>query len=141
MAANTLAIKDKVQRYLIDIMGSARVDRDGDFVVASGSSTCFVSVKEWGDDSTVVRIFALTNREVPGSPGLFEFIASSSYFFGNLFCKKKDDTFTVYFAHSLLGEFLDPDEFRTALLMVGRTSDELDDQIKAKFGGKLFGET
>jgi len=140
MAVNVLAIKDKVQRYLIDLFGSAKVDRDGDFVLKSGSSTCYVSIKAWGDESTIVRIFSLTNREVPASPELFDFVANSSYYFGNLFCKKKDSVVTVYFAHSLLGEFLDPDEFRTALLMVGQTADELDDQIKAKFGGKLFGE-
>ncbi len=42
--------------------------------------------------------------------------------------------------HSLLGEYLDPEEFKVALYMVAGIADKLDDEIKAKFGGRFFHE-
>lgn len=135
MANDILAIKDKVQRYIVDWAGSAQVDRDGDFFIRYGSSTIFLSVKPFGDDSSIVRVFSVTNREVPASPELFEFIATSSYWFGNLLCTCKDGLATVMFSHTLLGDFLDPEELKTAVAMVGLTADKLDDTIAARFGG------
>jgi len=135
MANDILAIKDKVQRYIIDWAGSAQVDKDGDFFIRRGSSTVFVSVKPFVEDSSVVRIFAVTNRQVPASPELFEFIATSSYWFGHLLCVCKDGLATVMFSHTLLGDFLDPEELKTAVAMVALTSDGIDDKIAERFGG------
>lgn len=139
MAADVPAVKEKVQRYLVDLFGGAQVDRDGDFTIRHGSTQVWVSVTPFHEANTAVRVFSVTNVDVPPSPELFHFVATrGSYPFGHLRCSEQDGKVAIYFGHTLLGEFLDPDEFKVALFFVAGFGDGLDDEIKAKFGGRLF---
>jgi hypothetical protein len=45
----------------------------------------------------------------------------------------------VYFQHNLLGDDLDEPELMDALDAVALTSNKLDNELKTKFGGELFG--
>lgn len=141
MDANVLGVKDKVQRYLVDLFGGVQVDRDGDFTFRQGSTQVWVSVVPFHEANTAVQVFALTNMEVPPTAELFHHVATqNAYAFGHLHCREKDGKITVQFSHTLLGEFLDPDELKTAVFMVAGVADGVDDEIKAKFGGRLFHE-
>lgn len=140
MSANILATKDKVQRFLADVFGTVTVDRDGDFVLNNGSAVCFVSVRPLGDENTMVRVYSLLLREVPVTPQLYEYLATNSFVFGAFGCAVADGKASINFGHTLLGDFLDPEELKLAVIMVAKTADEFDDQIKAQFGGKLFTE-
>lgn len=141
MGADVLAVKDRVLRYLVDFLGGVQVDRDGDFTLRNGSAQVFVSVRAFGEASTAVRIFAPINYDVPASPELFHYVATrGSYVFGHLRCSERDGTVAVTLGHTLLGEFLDPEELRVALFFVASFGDRLDDEIKSQFGGRRFHE-
>ncbi len=141
MAADVPAVKDKVQRYLVDLFGGAQVDRDGDFTLRHGSTQVWVSVKPFHKENTAVRIFAWTNVEVPASAELFQYVATrGSYPFGHLRCFEKEGKVNVYLEHALLGEYLDPEELKVALYFVAGVGDGLDEEIKSQFGGRLFHE-
>ena len=128
MGADVPAVKEKVQRYLVDMFGGAQVDRDGDFTVRHGSTQVWINVAPFHEANTAVRVYAYTNLEVPASPELFHYVATrGSYVFGHLRCSEKDGKVAISFGHTLLGEFLDPDEFKVALYFIAGIGDGLDD--------------
>jgi len=134
-------VKEKVQRYLIDLLDTVQIDRDGDFSLRHGSARVFVRVSPLGDDGTFVAVWAITNSDVPASPELFRYLATENHYrFGHMSCFEKDGKAQVHFSHNLLGDFLDPDELKMAVFIVARTADELDDELKSKFGGRRFHE-
>lgn len=133
-------VKEKVQRSLVREFGTISVDADGDYWVTAGSARVYVSVKEW-NERTVVEVFAQTNFGLTPSPELYEWVAkhSNSYRFGHVSLVELDDgTARIDFCHRLLGDFLDPDELTVAVGAVGFTADEIDDEIKDRFGGRRF---
>jgi Putative bacterial sensory transduction regulator len=135
--------KEKVQRYLADMLGTVSIDRDGDFFVRNGSAQVFLRIAPLGEKNTMVRVWAPTNHNVPESPDLYRYLATNTrYYFGALTAQPNDNnTATVVFSYSLLGEFLDPDELRSAVTAVAVAADALDDEIKSKFGGTRFWES
>ena len=142
MENNQVAVvKEKVQRYLLEVLNTVSVDRDGDFTFREGSARLFISVQPVGDSSASVRIVAPVVSEAPSSPELFKYIATDgSYRFGHLTCQEKDGKVSILFVHSLLGDFLDPDELKLAVFLMARTADEIDDEIVKRFGGRKFHE-
>jgi hypothetical protein len=44
----------------------------------------------------------------------------------------------VLFEVCLPGDTIDPGEFKQALIAVATTADDLDDELKTKFGGKRY---
>lgn len=142
MAPNTLEIKDKVQRYLADIIGNVGIDRDGNYHFQHGSCHVFVGVQDYGEENTVVNVYSPTNLQVPPSPELYKYIAirAGKFVFGSLSIQEQDDGLMVLFGHRLLGEFLDPDELKVAVSAVASTADEIDNQIQEQFGGTIFHE-
>lgn len=142
MASNQLAVvKDKVQRYLTDLLQNVQIDRDGDFNFRHGSARVFVRVAPMGEDRTLVAVWAETNLEVPPSPELYQYIAAGNrYSFGCLRCREADGKVSIILGHSLLGDFLDPDELKMTVVLVAQSADEVDDEIMTKFGGRKFHE-
>lgn len=135
------AVKEKVQRYLLEVLNRVEVDRDGDFTFRQGSTRIFVSVDAFGESSTSIRIVAPVIRDAPATPELFKYLATgNNYRFGHLAASEKDDKVSILFAHTLLGDFLDPDELKLAVFLLARTADEIDDEIKSKFGGQAYHE-
>lgn len=137
--ANVEATRGRVQRMLTDLLGTVEVDSDGDFTFQHESSRVFVRVLPWTEDSTVVHVVAYTNLEVPPSPELFRFIATfDEYAFGHLGASEQEGSVMVTFSETLLGEFLDPEELKTAVLGVALGANEIDDKIVSRFGGRTF---
>jgi len=135
-------VKEKVQRYLLELLNTVSLDRDGDFTFRHGSSQIFISVVAFGESNTSVRIVAPIIRDAPASPELFKFLATgNTYRFGHLNATEKDGKVSIVFAHTLLGDFLDPDELKLATVLLARTADELDDKLKSQFGGQSFHES
>ena len=140
MAANILEVKEKVQRYLTDTVGNVQIDSDGDFSFRHGSSQIFVRVAEFNEENTTVRVFSPTNLEVPPSPELYKYIATEShkYIFGRLAVQEQENGLVVIYSDTLLGEFLDPDELKIAVIIVAKTADDIDNEIQEKFGGIIY---
>lgn len=134
-------VKERVQAFLASV-GTVTIDRDGDFVVEAGSTRAFVTVRPHGNgEATVVVITAPVLLNVPLTPELYRHIAvnSSEYFFGHLMLIELEgkNTGLVLMRHTLLGDYLDKDELFYAVFGVASSADEVDDQLRAQFGGDL----
>lgn len=142
MSQAVALVKEKVQRYLTDMLGSVTIDRDGDFAIRYGSAQLFVRVSAFGEGS-IANVFAPTNSEVPASPELYRYVAeiNRNYVFGKFSTRESEGKVTVSLTHALLGEYLDPDELKSALGLLAALADEVDDDIKSKFGGRRFHES
>ena len=138
MAANIPEINDKVRRYLTDWLGDVQVDSEGNFNLRHGSTHVFIRVDKYNDNNTTVRVFAITNREVPPSPELYKYVSMASHdcVFGKLTIQELEEGLLVVCSQTLLGESLDPMNLEAAVAIVAGLADDIDDKIQAKFGGK-----
>lgn len=137
-----LQTKEKVQRFLTDLVERVGIDKDGDFHFRHGSAHIFVRVSEWHDEETLVRVWAPMNIGITPTPEFYRYIAleGSNYLFGRLDAIEEEGKVNVYFAHMLLGTYLDPEELKSVAAVVAKTADELDNTIKERFGGSVFHE-
>jgi hypothetical protein len=132
----------KVQRILMDFLNDVRLTDDGGFMVPYQSTMVIVRPRDLGDDRTVVIVYGLVNQNVPVSPALYEWVATNTdnYMFGHIGLKVNEDgaTANIVFSHTLLGDYLDPEELRNAIGAIATTSDEIDDEIQDRFGGERW---
>jgi len=133
-------LRKTVERYLDDSFGGHEVSAGGDFVVRQGRSVAYVQPLEWTEDRTLVHIWATTNVGMRVDGELTRFLATEngSFVYGGLYLEEHGPS--VVFAHTLLGDFLSRRELEEAVTAVATTADFYDDQIKARFGGRLFSE-
>jgi hypothetical protein len=138
---NIVEMRDRVRYILTDLLGPVEVDRDGEFSFRHDSARIFVGVRPF-DEGTVVEVRAYTNIGVPPSPELYEYLAlnANAYVFGHLGAFEDEGGMVVIFSHRLLGDYLDPEELKVAVAAVASTADEIDDEIRDRFGGRLFHE-
>lgn len=140
----------KVQRILTGPMG-LKISLQGNSIAVTFtdvSTRVNVSVTEWGknkdgDPSSLVQLSCPILWEVDPSPALFEWIAKSSYYFGHL--TAHDDSSApgklfLMMSHTLLGDYLDEEELSSAMYAMLGTADNLDDELKGKFGGKRLAD-
>lgn len=137
-----LEVKDRVWRYLADLVGAVQLTPDGMFSFPAESTQVFIRCLAWGTDSTLVGIDCPVLLDCPASPELYEHVAThNSYHFGHLaIVPGEDGKVLVLFTHTLLGDYLDPEELKVAVVGVAGTAKDLDDELKAKFGGRRFHE-
>lgn len=142
MSAALDALQGKVQRMLTSAFGPVHVDADGDFSIRHDSARLFVHCSEFGDDSTTVEMFCPVLFEVPESPELFRHIATAnSYRFGSMHAiEEGEGTYRVMFKYALLGDYLDEEELKNAVIMLLGTANDLDDSLQQQFGGRRFHE-
>lgn len=133
------ATRQKVDRYLAESFDD--VERtDGGWSISYGSCRVNIRVDVFDEDSSVVHIESPVVSGASASPELFRYVATNSHLheFGHLGVREEaDGTATITFGHSLLGDFLDPAELRTAVVAVSFTADELDDKLASQFGGQV----
>ena len=143
-----LELRDKVQRSLAEAVGSLEVRPDGTFTFRNDSARIFVRCAEQplSDDRsrTLVTITAPLVWNVPATPALYEYVAynADNWLFGHLSVVDADEGggVNVFMTHTLLGDYLDAEELRSAAVGIAISADEVDDEIQAKFGGQRFHE-
>ena len=142
-----LAVKDKVERYLLDLGIRPEVMDGGGWTFRNGSARIFVRLRERqlkGDStSALVDVFAPVLLDVKPSPELWEYVAKNTdnWIFGHLSAEPTDDgTVTLILSHRLLGDYLDPEELKTAVGGIAVSADEVDDELRQRFGGRRFHE-
>jgi hypothetical protein len=145
MTMSTLELRDKVQRYLLDMgLHGVEITRSGGFTFRKGSTRVFVDLDERGKDDdrfTVVRVTAPFLQNVPATPEVFEWVAKSAddWLFGHLgMLENEDGTYIIVFSHRILGDYLDPQELYHAVAAIAVTADDMDDELAARFGGETF---
>lgn len=137
--ADLATVKNRVQGMLTEL-GNVMLDSDGDFSFEDGSTRVFVRVLDH-DTFTVVSVFAPVLRKVPASPDLYKYVAESSdqFTFGHHALATNDDgTCNLAFVNRLYGEYLDAEELKHSVYAVAWTADNLDDELKGRFGGLRY---
>ena len=124
----------------------------GDYILNFDSTELNVMIDEktfGGDDSVVVRCTAPILYHVPLTPELYEWVSTvgASYDFGNVMIVQVEDEpqgqpnkGNLWLSHTLLGDYLDPQELHWAVGAVGYNADRLDDELQSMFGGKRFAD-
>lgn len=133
------ALRRRLEQYLQELGVAYSVDRAGDFAVSGGHATTFVSARDRGE-RTVARIWAITNVDVEPTDELTRYLLTENakIAFGGF---QTDGSSKVALSHTLLGDYLQRAELEVALAFVASTADRYAEEIKRRFGGKLFGET
>jgi hypothetical protein len=126
--------RNKVQRILTQI-GRTEIDKDGDFVLRHESAVMFVRVmKGFGDDGTLVRFTCPLVLNVPLTPQDYK-IGSCGLWMDSDDAK----TGSIVFSYTIVGDDVDESEVEAAAMVTLLTSNDLDNQLRDKFGGELFG--
>ncbi|HNP56464.1 MAG TPA: hypothetical protein PK331_04715 [Gordonia sp. (in: high G+C Gram-positive bacteria)] len=142
--ANVDAVKNKIQQILVGNLNNVTLTKQGGFSVRNGSARVFVDVSEWRETHTLVKIEIPVLFDVRRSPELYERIAflAGQYVFGTIYLRAVEDPTMVMVAleHNLLGDYLDEAELVETVLLLANVADDVDDELKAEFGGERFHE-
>lgn len=141
--ANLDAVRKRVQRILTDKFGRVEVDRDGDFVIRYESAVTYVSINEGFNDGAVVDLRCPLICDVKITDQLCRWIATEGQMFrlGGCFLNPNDDEKSgwVYFKYAITADDLDESELVNAVGAVVVTSNRLDNELRDRFGGTLYG--
>ncbi|KAB8140984.1 YbjN domain-containing protein [Chloroflexia bacterium SDU3-3] len=130
-------LHNKLERYLQQKNVDYTIDKDGDIVLQQGSTQVFVRAVDWSESQTVVRLFSPISLQITRfSSEIGQRILEENYKL--LFGKFSLDTNnkTIWFEHALLGDYIDPEEFISAIVAIAMTADEYDEMISNMVGGK-----
>jgi hypothetical protein len=134
-------VRERVERILSDVIGKTpERDADGDFVLPIADVRVTVAPRALPGGPVVVRVFAVTNVNVPVTPDLGIFLArlNFSMMFGRFALDVEHSA--IWFDETLLGEQFSDEELRFAVKVVSGTADEWDDRLKQMFGGATYQE-
>lgn len=149
-----LVVKDKVGRYIKEVFDQVNIGDNGEFVIPYESTLVVVRLaeiqdpevvkfkKELGLPLIVVHFFALVLMDVRPSNDLYKWIATEgqTFDFGTFKFDLSEDgkTGTVVFDYMIAGDTADPEEVKNAIIAVATVADNMDDELKKMFGGRLF---
>ena len=133
-----LALREVIESKLAEVVERYSADDNGAYVFGLESALVYV-VPAWLESgATVVRIFAITNLDVQVTHELTRYLLAKNLDFVLGGFAVDSDNGAVWFHHNLLGEYLAPEELEATLGAVAATANDLDDEIKARFGGRLY---
>jgi type III secretion system-like peptide-binding chaperone len=143
MPGDVASVRAKVQQYLTQNFNNITIDKDSNFSLRNGSVRMFVN--SWTRDTadwTAVSLEIPLLFEVKETPQVFEHIAlhADDYVFGHLNVVRNDNGLRIYLSHTLLGDYLDEPELVRAVSVMLGVADQIDDELKAQFGGTRFYE-
>ena len=136
-----VALREKIEKTLSGMVERYAIDEHGSYVLGLQSARVFV-VPTWLDNgATVIRVFAITNLDVPVTAELTSWLLQKNleFVFGAFALDVANGA--VWFNHNLLGDHTSAEELEATLAAVADTADRFDDEIKETFGGRLYIET
>ncbi len=134
-------LRGMIESKLSEMVDRYFVDEHGNYILGIASARVFI-VPTWIEKgSTVVRVFAITNLDVPVTAELTTYLLEKNleFVFGGFALDAEAGA--VWFNHNILGDFAHPGQLEATLAAVVQTADEYDDEIKQRFGGRLYVET
>lgn len=142
-----LELRERVRQILTSELSGVVVDEAGDFSIQNESTAVFVRCEEQdfdnGESRTMINVLAPVVFGAPPSPQLFEYLAleSNQYLFGHLVGLRNDDgSISVFLEYRLLGDYLDAEELLNAVWAIALSANDLDDEVKSRFGGERLNE-
>lgn len=134
-------IRRRVRGDLLPIADSVEVLSDEILSVRRGSARLFISCSPWSEAVTLVEVRSLVLLNVPPSPEAFEAIAGRTFRLGALHAELNGSgLIDLWLTHALIGECLAPGELETVVEVLAQTADDVDDELKSRFGGQRFHE-
>lgn len=138
---NVVALREKIESKLASMFERYFVDQHGNYVLGLESARVFI-VPTWLESgSTVARVFAITNLDVPVTAELTRYLLAKNLDFVLGSFALDADKGAVWFNRNVLGDHASPEEIEATLAAVAQTANEFDDEIKGRFGGRLYVET
>lgn len=138
--ASVAEVQRKVHNILASEIGSVTVDRDGSFRFPYQSTVVNVSVEDFGDNETLIKLDGLIALDSSSGPAVYEWCnqQNAAIAFGTVVHLESGKNNVTIIKHAILGDFLDPAELFTALRGLIFLADDLDDKFIAKFGGQRY---
>ncbi len=135
------ALREACKNYLTSSGLKYLTDMDQDFVLLFEDGVqVLVMPRELPDGHTVVKVESLCVKgmRIDGDLGIFLAEENGKILFGKLALYPENQE--VHFEHVLLGDFLNKAELELAVQLVAYSTNQFDDQIKEKWGGKQRAE-
>jgi Putative bacterial sensory transduction regulator len=105
-----------------------------------GTAGVFIHVYPWNEASVMIKVHSPVVQDIdPESPGGAEALNLINVLNqAHVFVKFRLHNGTLIAEYDLLGDTLQAGELRNALLTVAQASDQLDDDLADRLGGKRF---
>lgn len=135
------ALREACARYLTKGGLKFLTDEQGDFhLMFEDGVRVLVMPRELKDGITVVKVETLCVKgmRVDGDLGIFIAEENAKTLFGKL--TLYPDRQEIHYEHALLGDYLNQAELELAVRLVAYSTDQYDDRIKEKWGGKKQGD-
>lgn len=138
--ASVADVQRKVHNILASEIGSVTVDKDGAFRFPYQSTVVNVSVEDFGDNETLIKLDGLIALDSSSGAAVYEWCnqQNAAIAFGTVVHLESGKNNVTIIKHAILGDFLDPAELFTALRGLIFLADDLDDKFIAKFGGQRY---
>ena len=136
-----IAVRELIEGKLGEMVDGYAADEQGNYVLGVASARVFI-VPTWLENgASVVRVFAITNLDVPVTAELTSYLLEKNleFVFGGFALDVGHGA--IWFNHNVLGDFMAPEEIEATIAAVAQTADRFDDEIKDRFGGRLYVET
>lgn len=134
------AVRELIEGKLGEMVDGYAADEQGNYVLGIASARVFI-VPTWLENgASVVRVFAITNLDVPVTAELTSYLLEKNleFVFGGFALDVGHGA--IWFNHNVLGDFMAPEEIEATIAAVAQTADRFDDEIKSRFGGRLYVE-
>lgn len=138
--ATVAEVQRKVHNILTSEIGSVTVDKDGAFRFPYESTVVNVSVEDFGDNETLIKLDGLIALDSKTGAAVYEWCnqQNAALAFGAVVHMESGKNNLTIIKHAILGDFLDPAELFTALRGLIFLANDLDDKFISKFGGKRY---
>ena len=133
-------LRGLIESKLAEMVDVYFTDDHSNYVLGIASARVFI-VPTWIESgATVIRVFAITNLDVPITAELTKWLLQKNleFVFGGFALDV--DAGAVWFNHNMLGDYAHPEQLEATLAAVAQTADQYDDEIKDRFGGRLYVE-
>jgi hypothetical protein len=141
--SESIAVVEAAQRVrqMLEPFGDVAVDDRGGCSLSYGSAHVTVEVGVFDEDQAAVHVRSRCVTGATPSPDLYRWAATHEAEVGRFRVIDEDDgTATIEFSRTLLAEFLNPAELRLSVVAAAFTADHHDDELAARFGGRVHDE-
>jgi hypothetical protein len=140
LETRTLQLKNRVQEWLTEKFNNISVGENGSYSFRIESTRLFVRVGEFGEENLVIGVSAPVLLGVPVTQEFKDYVLDGSFVFGGFDYFEDEEGANLVFRHSILGDYVDKEEFLNSVYAVGITAERLDDELKDRFGGRRMHE-
>ena len=141
--SNIDSVRQKVQRILTKNLNNVRVDKDGNFSVTHESANLFIKVFDAGNENIILELTCPMVKDVKLTNELYKWVATegqSNRFGSSHVVEIKPGYGAIVNEQCLVANDLDESELMANVIVLLRSSADLDTELQGMFGGELFGE-